>query len=306
MLSLSSNHKINHLQGVWTASLTPLHADLSPDIELLRIHCDRLLVSGCNGVVLLGTTGEANSFNLNERMYVIRSMAQASPNRDKFIIGTGCCATSDTIELSKFALDQGFNQLLMLPPFYYKDIHQEGLQAYFDTVIKKIWTPELKILYYHFPKLTGVTLANETILYLIRKYPETFIGIKDSSGDWNHMKGICQAFPQFHVFAGSEEFLLRILREGGRGCISATTNISHTLVVEVFRRWQYPDGESLQDKITGLRKAFAAFPLVPALKTLMAVIHNDSRWLTLRPPHTGLSRDEKQNLISAMKSMGIG
>jgi 4-hydroxy-tetrahydrodipicolinate synthase len=256
-------------------------------------------------VVLLGTTGEANSFNLNERMHIIRSMAEKNPSREKFIIGTGCCSISDTIDLSKYALDHGFNQLLMLPPFYYKDIHPQGVQVYFDTVIKKIHTPELKILYYHFPRLTGISITKETLHYLIERYPGTFVGIKDSSEDWNHMQEFCRMSPDFHVFAGSEEFLIPILREEGRGCISATANVSHPMVVEVYRKWRHPDGEVLQEKLTRIRKAFSGFPLIPALKTMMAVLDHESRWLTLRPPHIALGHEQQQNLISALKSVGI-
>lgn len=298
--------KEQHIQGVWTAALTPLHADLSPDTDLLLEHCHRLLASGCNGVVLLGTTGEANSFSLKERMQIVNAVGQADIASEKCIIGTGCCSFSDTMELSQYALDRGFHQLLILPPFYYKEIQQDGLLEYFNLLLNKIRTPELKILYYHFPKLTGITISKEFISKLNGKYPHNFIGIKDSSGDWAHMQELCHSFPGFQIFAGSEEFLLSIMKNGGAGCISATTNITGTLAVEVYKKWQGSEGKVLQEKLTGIRKAIAGFPLIPALKTIMAVIHNDNRWLTLRPPHVLLTQDEQLKLLAVMKTVGIG
>jgi 4-hydroxy-tetrahydrodipicolinate synthase len=297
--------KQNPLQGVWTAVLTPLHADLSADTDLLIRHCQWLLATGSNGLVLLGSTGEANSFSVPERMAIIKSLSKAALPADRCLIGTGCCALPDTIELSHCASGEGFNQLLILPPFYYKDVSTQGLLSYFDSLLEKIYTQQLRILYYHFPKLTGIAVCTELVRELTGRHPNTFAGLKDSSGDLEQMLVMTRRFPELRIFSGSEEFLLDILKVAGAGCISATTNITCGLAAEIYKQWREPGTVAIQEHLTDIRKAITRFPVIPALKTILAVIHTDNRWLNLRPPHLQLTPQDQKSLIAAMNNLGI-
>jgi 4-hydroxy-tetrahydrodipicolinate synthase len=274
-------------EGVIAATLTPMHRDLSADIDMLVGHVRFLLENGCNGIALLGTTGEANSFSSTERKAILEGILLGGISPDKIVVGTGCCSFPETVELTNHAMSHGVGGVLMLPPFYYKQIDDDGLFEYFKLVLQKVDRVGLHIYLYNFPKLSGIAYTPALIGRLIDRYPAQIAGIKDSSGDFSNMSALARSFPEFRVYTGTEKFLLDLLNEGGAGTISATVNIYSNLAAEVYSKWQEGSKEAseLQKKLTTRRTALDGIPFVPLLKAIIARRSGNDQWLHLRPPH---------------------
>ena len=310
------NHSTTHMpenftdiflpKGVFVANLTPLKADLSVDYPMLAGHCRWLLKQGADGIALLGTTGEANSFGVRERIGVIESVLEAGIPGKRLMVGTGCCAFPDTVALTRFAVESGAGGILMLPPFYYKPISDEGLFRYFKLVIEKVKDSRLRIYLYHFPKLSGVPFSTELVERLAQEFPGVVVGMKDSSGDWGHMQEVCERLPGFQLYAGTEKYLADVLKIGGAGCISATTNATAALAADVFRRWS--NGEEvgrLQERLSAIRQAFEAGGFVPVLKQLFARWQQREEWLYMRPPQAPLPEAIIDGIAKELAGLGF-
>jgi 4-hydroxy-tetrahydrodipicolinate synthase len=287
-------------RGVFAAALTPLEDDLSVNGKSLVAHYRWLLANGCDGIAVLGTTGEANSFTLEERLGVIDTIGEAGLPGEKLMVGTGCCAIADTVRLTRRALDAGIHSVLMLPPFYYKNVDDDGLYAAFARVIGEVADARLKVYIYHFPQMTGLQISHDLVGRLLGAYPATVVGLKDSSGDWANMAALLERFPGFGVFAGSEKFLLADLEAGGPGCISASTNLTAPVAAEVYAGWRGPDGPALQARLTGLRDILEGYPMIPALKALMAAYSGDASWRNVRPPFLALDEGRGRELVAKL------
>lgn len=293
------------LNGVVAASLTPMRSDLTIDPSRLWTHCRRLLDSGCNGVLLFGTTGEANSFTVNERLELIEGIAASGLPLDRLVVGTGCCAEHDTVTLTKRVLDQGVENVLALPPFYYKSVSDDGLFAFFERVIHGIDDSRMKIHLYHIPQMSGVSFSHALIDRLIAGFPDTIAGIKDSSGDRNHLMSLCESFPGLRIFSGTERFLLDVLEAGGVGCVSATANVTAPLAGRLYERWRTGEAAGLQEELSKIRSAIKDFPLIPALKCLTALRTGDKDWLNLRPPLAPLSEKDAAALQATVHALKL-
>ena len=291
------------MPGVLPAVLSPLHADLTPNHALHVEHCRWLLANGCDGLAIHGTTGEANSFSVAERIETLTALGAAGIDGQRIIAGTGCCALPDSVELTKAALQIGAAGALMLPPFYYKNVSDEGLFAAYSEVIQRVGDSALKIYLYHFPSMSGVPITLQLIERLLAAYPGTVIGVKDSSGDFENMKAMANAFPGFRVFAGSEKLLLDCLEIGGAGTISATVNVTSLQAGRVLTAWKAGDKDGAkreQEGLTNNRLAIEDYPLVPALKAIIARHTRNNAWLFLRPPLTALSADRSKALLDTV------
>ena len=207
------------------AVLTPLDSTLAPDRTALATHCRWLLDNGCNGLAVLGTTSEANSFSVDERLRLLDNLIEDGIPGNTLMPGTGCCAVPDTVRLTRKAVELGAGGVLMLPPFYYKNVSDDGLFAGFAEVIEQVGDARLKVYLYHFPQMSGVALGPDLIERLLKQYPDTIAGMKDSSGNFGNMVRNTHTFPGFAVISGSDEFLLPLLKEGGAGCITAVCNV---------------------------------------------------------------------------------
>jgi 4-hydroxy-tetrahydrodipicolinate synthase len=291
--------------GVFAAALTPLRADLSIDHDMFADHCRWLLAHGCDGIAPMGTTGEANSFSVAERIEALDRLIAAGLPAHRLLAGTGCCALADTVALTRHALAHGVGGVLMLPPFYYKNVSDDGLYAAFDHTIQRVGDARLRLYLYHFPQMSGVPLSHALISRLLKNYPGTVVGMKDSSGDWNNMKLLCETFAGFRLYAGTEKFLLAVVRAGGAGCISATTNVTCQLAAQVYAKRASAEGDALQQRLTAVRDAIEKFPAIPALKRVMAERSGTSAWLNLRPPHVALSEDRATALRVELKDKGF-
>lgn len=286
--------------GVWVAALTPMNADLSPDTQKFVAHCQWLLDQGANGLAVLGTTGEANSFSVAEKRKLLDAVAEAGIGGDKLLPGTGSCAIPDTVEMTRHALSHGAAGVVMLPPFYYKNVSDDGLFAAYSEVIQRVGDSKLKVYFYHFPQMSATPISHDLIERLLKAYPNTIAGIKDSSGKLDNMLEMCRRFPGFGVFAGSEQFLLPVLRAGGVGCISATANATIGMCVKVLKNKDSANVDALQEELTAQRLAIQSQVLIPALKAIAARHTGDKGWLVTRPPVVPLSAAEEAALFAAL------
>lgn len=279
------NFDSNLPNGVFTATVTPMNDDLSVNFELLIDHINWLLDNGSNGICLLGTTGEANSFTLEERIEVIDKVIDGGVDPQRLLIGTGNCAFPDTIKLTRHAVGRGAGGVLILPPFYYKNVSDEGVLDYFKLVVDGVNNPNLRIYLYHFPQMTGVPFTLPLIKKLVAAHPGIVVGMKDSSGNWQGMEDVLTAIPGFNLYSGSERYLLKTLRAGGVGCITATANATVKATAAVYTHWQTDSAEALQQELTQAREKFEFGSFISSLKFLLSEWNNDPKWLNVRPPN---------------------
>jgi 4-hydroxy-tetrahydrodipicolinate synthase len=274
------------MNGVFAAVLTPMREDLSIDRVAFAGHCRRLLDAGCHGLGIFGTTGEANSLSIAERVDAWSALVEDGIPADALLPGTGACALPDAVTLAREALELGAPGVLALPPFYYKGVSDDGLFRYFAELIDRVGDDRLRVFLYHIPPMAAVGFSEELIARLLDAFPGIVAGTKDSAGDAERIERICKAFPQLTVFAGSERFLLDTLRWGGDGCISATCNVTAEQTRAVYDAWERGDDEAdaLQAALTEARAAFDGRPLIPALKAAMRERTGEDVWCNLRPP----------------------
>ncbi len=287
-----------NFSGVIAPVLTPFGEDGAPDIDRFVEHCEWLLDEGCTGLAPFGTTSEGNSVGIDEKMELLEELVDADIDPKKLMPGTGACSVADAIIMTEQAVELGCGGVLMLPPFYYKNPSEEGLFRFFAEVIEEIGDEELKVYLYHIPPVAQVGFPLSLIARLRKEFPNTVVGLKDSSGDWANTKAILEAFPGFEVFPGSEVFLLDGLRNGAAGCISATANVAARSIRNLFDNWQGPDADALQGQVTAVRKAIQAYPMIPVLKALVAHYREDPGWADVRAPFTEMPADEAAKAIA--------
>ena len=284
-------------RGINCATLTPMDARGAPCIELLIAHCRWLIDAGCEGIVLLGTTGEANSFTVGERKAILDGAIEGGISADKLIVGTGCTAVGDTVELTKHALSRGVTRCLMLPPFYYKNVSDAGVVAAYARAIDGVADKALRVYLYQIPQLTGVSLGPNIVEALRRAYPHTIAGIKDSSGDLAAITELCARFgEEIDVLAGSERYLLAALRAGASGCVTATANANAAQICTLYRKRDDPDADALQAAVAAVRGKFEGYPMIAALKAFTASRTGDERWRNVRAPLVALDRTQAGEL----------
>lgn len=300
---------VNHqpCAGVWVPALTPFNPDRSVNREAFVDHCRWLLDEGADGLAVFGTTSEASSLTLRERMELLEALTQAGIPAHKLMPGVGCCAVGDTVRLCRHALDTGCTAVLMLPPFYYKGISDEGLYDAFESVIQQVASRDLRIFLYHIPPVSRVALSPALISRLREAYSGQIAGLKDSGGDWSYTREVLERFPDMAVFAGSERYLLDTLRNDGAGCITASANVNPAGIRKVYEKWREGDSgvDTIQAGVTGLRDVLEQYPMIPALKALCARIHNDEIWSTVRPPLRMLADSSRRELLRQMETLGL-
>lgn len=295
------------IRGVLSPVITPFKADLSPDAERFVRHCKWLLQNGCSGLAIFGTNSEANSLSVEEKLTLLAALIHAGVPGSALMPGTGHCALPATVRLTANALKMGCAGVLMLPPFYYKGVTDEGLYRYFSEVIERVGDERLRIYLYHIPPVSQVPITLKLIGRLLSKYPGIVAGAKDSSGDWSNTKAMLDEFGKsgFDVFAGSEAFLLDNLRHGGVGCITATGNVNPGPIDNVYRNWRSADADQLQAGIGATRNIMQKYPMIPALKAVVAHFGNDPQWRTVRPPLVELDKAQEAALIPELKGAGF-
>lgn len=288
------------MSGVLAPVVTPFKADLSPDAGRLVRQCRWLLSQNC-GLAVFGTNSEANSMSVEEKIDLLDALADAGLDTRRMMPGTGCCALSDSVRLTAHAVKRGCGGVLMLPPFYYKGVSDEGLFRSFAEVIERVGDGSLRVYLYHIPPVAQVGISLDLIERLIKAYPGTVAGIKDSSGDWSNTKAMLDRFPGWGVFAGNETILLDTMRHGGVGCISATCNINPAAIARLHAEWQSPDADRMQADCNDLRAAVSKFPMIPALKAAVAQFSGDPAWARVRPPLVELTAGQTAGLMGELE-----
>lgn len=292
------------IRGVLAPVLTPFDKELNPDPKRFVAFC-RVLTQLGIGLAPFGTTSEGNSLSVDEKLMLLDALAAGGIDMARVLPGTGTCALSDTVRLSAHAIRLGAAGVLVLPPFYYKGVTEEGLFRAYAGVIDRVGDPRLRIYLYHFPRQSGVPLSLSLIERLLKAFPGIVVGIKDSSGEWPNMEAMRKAFPGFDVFSGSEAVGLKLLRQGGAGIISANANVNGAAMVELVKRWREPDAEGLQEALTAFRVAMQDFPLIAALKTLVARATGDQAWRLTRPPLVDLTIEAEDAMVKRLEKAGF-
>lgn len=295
----------DRLSGILCPVVTPFQEDLSPDSERLIRQCNWLLSQNV-GLAVFGTNSEANSLSVEEKILLLDELVDGGIDVTRMMPGTGCCAIPDTVRLTKHAVNLGCAGTLMLPPFYYKGVSDDGLFASYAEVIERVASPALRIYLYHIPPVAQVGISVDLIERLISAYPNTVVGIKDSSGDWSNTSAMLERqWDDFRVFAGSEGFLLQNMRNGGSGCISATANINPAAIDHLYQEWQSAEAETLQQSLNEVRDTAMAYPMIPGLKATVAHFTDDAEWRTVRPPLVSLPLEQSRKLIAALQQLGF-
>ena len=292
--------------GALAPVVTPFTADLAPDAARLVAHC-RWLLDNDTGLAVFGTNSEGNSLAVPEKIALLDALVDAGLPASRMMPGTGCCALTDTVALTRHAVQSGCAGVLMLPPFYYKGVSDNGLFASYAEVIERVGDARLRIYLYHIPQVTEVPLGLALIERLLDRYPGTIAGIKDSSGHFDNTRAMLERFQPrgFDVFSGSETFLLATLRSGGAGCISATANVNPAPIAHLARDWRKTDADAQQAALDRVRTIFQSFPMVAALKAAIADFSQDENWTRLRPPLVALPREERNALVEKLRAIGF-
>ena len=292
------------LRGVIAAAATPLNADFSIDIERLIEHCRALLAEGCDGINLLGTTGEATSFAVEQRLAAMQALARSGLAMSQFMVGTGAAALNDAVTLTRAARDLDFSGALVLPPFYYKPIDNAGLLAYFDELINRVGA-DLRLYLYNFPQLSGVPYTLEFVQALKKKYPRQLLGLKDSSGDTAYAITMAAGVDDFDVFPSAEGTLSDADRYRWAGCISATVNVTVRAAAAGWKSRGTVEGERAVATAAAQRALLTRVPVIPAVKQALAVKYRRAEWSRVAPPLHSLTSAQAAQQTQDLASSGI-
>lgn len=291
--------------GVLSPVVTPFNDDLSVDPDRLISQCQWLLSQNV-GLAVFGTNSEANSMSVGEKMLLLDRLIEGGIDPGRMMPGTGCCALTDTVQLTSHAVKLGCAGSLMLPPFYYKGVSDDGLFRSYAEIIERVGSSALRIYLYHIPPVAQVGISLDLIERLIKAYPNNVVGVKDSSGDWGNTESMLQRdWDDFRVFCGSESFLLQTMQQGGAGCISATANINPAAIHGLFVDWQSANADSLQQGLNTIRDLTQSYPMIPALKSVVAAFGGRKEWEIVRPPLVALAEPERKALVAQLKQAGF-
>ncbi|MCB9945911.1 MAG: dihydrodipicolinate synthase family protein [Geminicoccaceae bacterium] len=296
---------MNHaIQGVHCAAATPITADRRPDLPVFADHCRALLDEGCHGIALLGTTGEANSFSMADRKSLVEAAIESGIPADTLLPGTSTPVIADTVELSRHAVDAGARGVVLLPPYYYKGVSDEGLFRFYADVIEGVGDNRLRVVLYHIPQVTQVPITHALIDRLLNAFPGIVCGIKDSSGELENMKAMCERFPRLGVLSGADPLMLPLLRMGGAGCITSTSNLRADALRAVWNGWRNPDRaaevETAQDRINSWRTLSNTYVQLPTIKAMLAHAKGHPGWLRPMPPLVELDETECRDVWDRM------
>jgi 4-hydroxy-tetrahydrodipicolinate synthase len=283
-------------RGVYAAVATPLTKAYTPDVAKFIDHCRWLLQNGCDGLAPLGTTGEANSLSVNQRLELIEGIRESGLPPKAFIIGGGSCSLADAVTLSARITEIGADGVLLLPPFYYKNPSDDALFAFFSEVVQKVGSSQLRVYLYHIPPVSQIPISLSLISRLKSEFGAVVAGVKDSSGDFRNTVRMISEIPDFVVFSGSEEFLLKNLLAGGAGCISASTNVTCRLARELYLNHRSEKAWDLQENVSRLRRSLEQFPMQAAVKEALATMNKDPSWRTILPPNQELTGEQRRKL----------
>ena len=289
-------------RGIIAPILTPFEDDLTVATSLYVAHAKWLIEQGCAGIAPFGTTGEALSVGIDERIAAIEALLESGIDAGRLIPGTGLSNVADTARLSRACLDMGCASVLTLPPFYFKDVSEDGLYDYFEQLITAIGS-DARIYLYHIPPVAIVGVSPTLAARLHADFPDQIVGIKDSSGDWNNTLALFE-ISGLVVYPGSELPLLEALQLGAPGCITATANVNAGNIARVMELHDQGDGvaaKALHETVKGLRLTLQGYSPIPAQKRLLAIASGDARWANVRPPLVAMSDTDGRELQALLE-----
>ena len=292
------------IHGVFCASATPVLEDGTPDHAAFAAHAKALIEEGCDGLALLGTTGEANSFSLSQRQALLDKVIEAGLDPQRLLPGTSQTNVADTVTLMRHAVEGGVKATVVLPPFYYKGVSDEGLFRFYAEAIEGVGRNDLRVVLYHIPPIAQVGLSVELVGRLLEAFPGIVVGIKDSSGKLESMQQFASSFEAFSVLAGADPFMLPLLRTGGAGCITSSSNLIGRHLRVAFDHWNEPEKadlvEKAQERINAWRDLSNAYVQLPTIKAMLARRRNHPGWTRVRPPLVELGQAEIDTVWAKM------
>jgi len=292
----------SRLRGVLCPVLTPFDHTLAPDVARFIAHC-RWLADQQVGLAIFGTNSEAASLSVDERLRLTDALLDAGVPAAGMMPGTGGCSVTDTVTLTRHAVENGAAGVLMLPPFYFKGVSDDGIFAYYAEVIERVGDERLAIYLYHIPQFTQVPISLGLIERLLARYPHAVAGAKDSSGDWNNTKAMLDHFASdgFDVFPASESLLSKAMPLGAAGCISATVNVNPAAIRALYAQSLEGAAPTLQAGVDRIRQIFQSVPMIPAMKHAVSAYRGDPAWQTVRPPLTPMARVQADDLLRRLR-----
>lgn len=288
---------------LFVPAITPFEADLSVDTARFIAHAQALLAAGAHGLAPFGTTSEANSLSVAERMAALEALVAAGISPARLIPGTGCSAAGDTIALSRHATGLGCKGVLMLPPFFYKNVPEEGVFAAYAQSIEAVG-PDIRVYLYHIPQMSGVAITLSLIERLIAEFPGVIAGLKDSSGNWENTAAVIAAFPEIDTYSASESLIPANVAAGGAGCISASANVNPAGIRRLIDALGSGDEAECHTQVSTVRKIFEGVPLIPAIKRAVAMQHDDPGYGIVRPPFVATGETHEAAIAEAVRVAG--
>jgi 4-hydroxy-tetrahydrodipicolinate synthase len=293
------------LGGVWCATLTPLDADGRPDHARLAAHVQRLFAAGVDGIALFGTTGEGQSLSVAERLAGLEALLDAGVEPTRILAGTGCAALPETIELTRHAVACGCAGALVLPPFFFKDVSDDGVYASYARVIDGVADARLRLFIYHIPQVSEVPIADVVIARIAAAYPTLLAGIKDSECNLEHSLRLIASFPNLAIYVGFEPHLPAALAAGGAGTICGVANLYPRLIRRLFDRALAPDHRDDLARVERFVASLEHYPIFAAFKALQAELTGDGAWNALRAPLVRLDPGARATWLEAVAACGI-
>ena len=294
------------LPAVLAPVITPFNAKGQIDVQKLLKQC-QWLRSNDVGIAVFGTNSESNSISSIEKMDVLEKLIAGGVDPRLMMPGTGACSVDETAFMTSTAVKAGCAGVLMLPPFYYKDVSDDGLFAFFSEVIERVSDSRLQIYLYNIPPITKISMSLDLVDRLLTAYPDNIAGMKDTSGDWAYTEAVLKQFAPrgFRVLTGNESFLLRTMRAGGFGCIASMVNIDPRRNAYLAAHWQDSNADQLQSELDQVRSSLTQFPVVPTMKAVIAHFSKDPEWARVRPPLVPLTPEQQQQMVNALDKIGF-
>jgi len=290
------------IRGLWCATLTPLNADGDVDRARFAAHIHRLFAQGVDGVAPFGTTGEGQSFSVAERMGALDALLAAGVPAARLVVGTGCAALPDTVALSRHALGAGVARSLVLPPFFFKELPDDAVYAFFARLIDTVADSRMRVYLYHIPQFSGVKVAPEVVARLAADYPGIIAGVKDSAGDWANTAALLERAPQLSILVGHEPFLPRLMRAGGAGTICGVANVFPREVRALLRPGVTEADEA---RVAAFIDILFRYPFLPAFKAILAEQVADDGWRAVRVPQSELTELQRGALLEQLRAAGL-
>ncbi|MEO8121264.1 MAG: dihydrodipicolinate synthase family protein [Rhodoferax sp.] len=293
-------------QGIWPALLTPLTAELAIDIPSFARHACSLIDAGCTGVTPFGTTGEGPSFSVAERIAAVDGLIAGGVPAGRILVSTSCAALPDAVALTRHATQVGAFGSLLLPPFFLKSVSDQGVIDAYRWVIDQVADPRLRIVLYHIPQVSGVALSHHVIDTLKTLYPQTIIGIKDSSGQREGSLAFAKAFmPPLQVWVGNEPDLQVMAARGSVGAVSGVANVLPHLLQRLVGQFDGPDAARDLQRVQAFIDILGGYGMTAAFKSIMAILTQDPGWRRVRPPLVALTEAEFQLLVTQMNAFAL-